>query len=73
MNYVESQLPDKGSNLHPLHQKAKSQPLDHQGCPQSPSLPPTLPTLPPTLLTLQLYLHLDFESRAAMSLRALCG
>ena len=25
--------PGQGLNLHPLHQKAKSQPLDHQGSP----------------------------------------
>ena len=29
--YMGSQLPDQGSNLHPLRWKAKSWPLDHQG------------------------------------------
>ena len=29
----DSQLPDQGSNPHPLHWKAKSHPLDHQGIP----------------------------------------
>ena len=31
--HVGTQLPDQGSNLHPLHWKAKSQSLDHQGSP----------------------------------------
>ncbi|XP_061029329.1 cytochrome b5 type B isoform X1 [Eubalaena glacialis] len=31
--HVGSWLPDQGSNLHPLHWKAKPQPLDHQGSP----------------------------------------
>ena len=31
--HVGSQLPDQGWNPHPLHWKAKSQPLDRQGSP----------------------------------------
>ena len=37
--HVGSELPDQGSNPHPLHWKAKSQPLDHQ---ESPSVPRSL-------------------------------
>ena len=32
--HVGSQFPDQGSNPHPLHWKADSLPLDHQGSPQ---------------------------------------
>ena len=31
--HVGSYLPKQGSNLHPQHWKAKSQPLDRQECP----------------------------------------
>ena len=33
MRHVGTQLPTQGQNLHPLHWKADSQPLDHQGSP----------------------------------------
>ena len=31
--HMGSQLPDQGSNPHPLHWKVKSQPMDRQGSP----------------------------------------
>ena len=36
--HMGSELPDKGSSLHPLHCKVDSSPLDHQGSPEMKSI-----------------------------------